>query len=99
MGHRRFGARVTEVEQFGQKFLRAEVLGGESGIIAEQLVHPQSIYAVTKCSESQARMLNTPWRIQDAVPTLALDAEASRPVRATVQDADVEDEHDDDLPM
>jgi hypothetical protein len=52
MGHRRYGARVSEVEQYGAKFLRAEVLTEPP---YEQLVHPQALYAITPCTEEQAR--------------------------------------------
>lgn len=71
MGHRRFGARVSESEQFGQKFLRAEIVGAGPGeFVAEQLVHPQSIYAVTLCTEDRARAINTRWSLQSALPML-----------------------------
>lgn len=52
MGHRRFGARISEVEQFGIKMLRAEVLSEHSFV---QDIHPQSIYAITRCTEEQAK--------------------------------------------
>ena len=52
MGHRRFGARVSEVEQFGIKMLRAEVLSEKAFV---QDIHPQSIYAITRCTEEQAK--------------------------------------------
>lgn len=68
MGHRRFGARVTEVERFGAKCMRAEILS--EGPTVEQYVFPGSIYAVTMCTEPQARAVNTKWSLQSAVPML-----------------------------
>jgi hypothetical protein len=48
MGHRKFGARVSEVERFGAKMLCAEILTPHGDIV--QTVHPQAIYAVTDCT-------------------------------------------------
>jgi hypothetical protein len=85
MGHRKFGARVTEVERFGAKMLRAEILTPAGEIV--QTVHPQAIYAVTDCTEAQARALNAPWVVQSAVPMLpepgpCIDVEDAGPAPA-----------------
>jgi hypothetical protein len=55
MGHRSYGAKVSEVEQFGIKMLRAEVLS-ESPFVQD--VHPQAIYAITLCTEDQAKAMS-----------------------------------------
>lgn len=82
MGHRKFGAEITEVERFGAKFLQARILGPD----VVQLVHPQAIYAVTACTEEQARRVNTEWVLRQAAPSLELPAVAS-----SVADVDYED--------
>lgn len=60
MGHRRFGARVTDAELAGAKMLRCEVLAFVEGRppLLVQHVHPQALYAITECSEAQARGAN-----------------------------------------
>lgn len=88
MGHRKFGAEITEVERFGGKFLQARVLGPD----VVQIVHPQAIYAVTACTEEQARRVNTEWVLRQAAPSLELPAVTSTPIM--VDDA-YEDSTDD----
>lgn len=60
MGHRRFGARVTNAELAGAKVLRCEVLAFVEGRppLLVQHVHPQALYAITECTEAQARAAN-----------------------------------------
>lgn len=70
MGHRKFGAEITEVERFGGKFLQARILGPD----VVQIVHPQALYAVTACTEEQARRVNTEWVLRQAAPSLELPA-------------------------
>jgi hypothetical protein len=53
MGRQCFGAKVQEVEQFGIKMLRCEVLTNPP---YERDVHPQSLYALTRCSEERAKL-------------------------------------------
>jgi hypothetical protein len=71
MGRRSFGARIAEVEKFGAKFLQAEILmpGGD---VVQQLVSPAALYAMTSCTEDQARAKNAsnPWGLREAVPIL-----------------------------
>lgn len=86
MGHRRFGARVTEVERFGAKCMRAEIL--TDGEPVEQLVYPGSIYAVTMCTEEQARKVNTRWSLQSAVPMLPAEVAPVEPIDADPEDND-----------
>lgn len=86
MGHRKFGAEVSEVERFGTKMLQARILGPD----VVQLVHPQAIYAVTACTEEQARRVNTEWVLRQAAPSLELPAVAS-----SVADVDFEEGTDD----
>lgn len=62
MGHRRLGARVDEVEFCGAKMLQLTVLVPEPFV---QLVTPASLYAVTFCTEEQARKVNTAWTTPD----------------------------------
>jgi hypothetical protein len=69
MGHRRFGARIADCERFGAKFLHAEILT-PAGEPIVQIVNPASIYALTVCTEAQARAQNTKWSLQTAVPML-----------------------------
>ena len=52
MGHRRVVGRVAEVEVCGQRMMQVSTLS-EPPIVT--LVHPQSLYAVTACTEAQAR--------------------------------------------
>ena len=56
MGHRRFGARVRDVTRFGAACMEATVLlpSGE----ALTYVYPSSLFAVTVCTEAQARAAN-----------------------------------------
>lgn len=67
MGHRRFGAEVREVEFCGAKLLEC-VLVTEPPIVLQ--IHPQSLYAITQCSEDQARKVNTPWGLPSEVRAL-----------------------------
>ena len=55
MGHRRFGARVREVTRFGAACMEATVLSDPPVVT---LVMPASIFAVTFCTEAQARAAN-----------------------------------------
>lgn len=55
MGHRRFGARIREVTRFGAACMEATVLS-EPPVVT--LVMPASIFAVTFCTEAQARAAN-----------------------------------------
>ena len=59
MGHRRFGARVEETDVAGVKMLRCEILRADESIAT--LVHPQSLFALTPCTEEQARKANAGW--------------------------------------
>jgi hypothetical protein len=65
MGHRRFGAQVTEVDRFGIKMMRAEIQVDPPIV---QFVHPQSIYALTVCTVEQARAVNDRFMLEQAVP-------------------------------
>lgn len=56
MGHRRFGARVREVMRFGAACMEATVLTSPPMVT---LVMPSSLFAVTFCTEEQARAANT----------------------------------------
>jgi hypothetical protein len=70
MGHRRFGARVSEVEQFGAKMMRAEILVPNADPVI-QFVSPSSLYAVTLCDEATARKQNNDaWSLRQAIPGL-----------------------------
>jgi hypothetical protein len=93
MGRRRYGARVSEAELAGAKFVRAEVLSPDPatasewgpGLLGVQLVNPTSLYAVTPCSEAEARKANrSTWQVQAALPGLP---EPERP-RETVDPFD-----------
>lgn len=91
MGHRKFGAEVSEVERFGTKMLQARILGPD----VVQLVHPQAIYAVTACTEEQARRVNTEWVLRQAAPVLELAApvlELAAEIRAKLETAEGESE-------
>lgn len=71
MGHRRFGARISEVDMFGTKLMRAEILGPRPGeVVAEQFVGGGSIYALTIVTEERARSINTPYQLAGALPLL-----------------------------
>lgn len=57
MGHRRFGARVRDVTRFGAACMEAVVLlPGEREMLT--YVFPSSLFAVTVCTEEQARRAN-----------------------------------------
>lgn len=51
-GHRRYGAKVSEIKRYGIKMMRAEVLTDPPFV---QYVHPDSIFAETPCTEEKAR--------------------------------------------
>jgi hypothetical protein len=51
-GNRTYGARVSEVERFGIKMVRLEVLAKRPFI---QDVHPQLLYTISPCDEEDAR--------------------------------------------
>jgi len=55
MGHRRFGARIREVTRFGAACMEATVLSDPPVVT---LVMPSSLFAVTFCTEAQARAAN-----------------------------------------
>lgn len=80
MGHRRFGAEVREVEFCGAKLLEC-VLVTEPPIVLQ--IHPQSLYAITTCSEDQARKVNTPWGLPSEVRALLPPSEPDPVVIAT----------------
>jgi len=65
MGHRRFGAKVSEVERFGIKMMRAEIQVDPPIV---QFVHPQSVYCLTVCTVEQARHANDRYALEQAVP-------------------------------
>lgn len=52
MGHRRYGAQVSTVQRWGGTFLHCRVLAEPP---FEQYVSPGSIFALTPCTEEQAR--------------------------------------------
>ena len=52
MGHKRLVGRVSEAEVCGVKMLRVETLTEPPEV---QIVHPQTFYAITPCTEEQAR--------------------------------------------
>lgn len=55
MGHRRFGARIREVTRFGAVCMEATVLSDPPVVT---LVMAGSLFAVTLCTEAQARAAN-----------------------------------------
>jgi len=67
MGHRRFGARVVKTTLCGEPVLKCVILC-EPPIT--QIVRPASLYALTYCTEDQARRVNTSYALRDAVPCL-----------------------------
>lgn len=93
MGHRRYGARVSEVQKFGATFLRADVLTEPP---FTQYVPPGSIFALTTCSEEQARKAcrytDAP---QELRPERALPARAES--REQIDDGTDEESEDIDL--
>lgn len=69
MGHRRVTGAVAEVEVCGQRMVRVSTLS-EPPIVTH--VHPQSIYAITACTEAHARRAAG----QDYSPLRELEAPA-----------------------
>lgn len=57
LGHRRLGAKVTEVQLAGAGFLRLDVYENGDEPILTQLVSPASVYAITPTTEEVARAL------------------------------------------
>lgn len=60
LGHRRLVGRVTDVKMFGQPMLRIELLVWDEkasgfGPSREQYASPASLYALTPCTEEEAR--------------------------------------------
>ena len=90
MGHKRFGARVSEVECFGAKLMRAEVCGQRPDeFVSEQLVAAGALYRVTFVTEAAARAHNTPFQVQTALPMLPdVAGEALGTVHEDDDDAD-----------
>ena len=67
MGHVRFGARVVQDTSWGITMLKCVVLTEPP---SERIIHPQSLYALTPCTEEQARTANR----GHSAPRLALPA-------------------------
>lgn len=86
MGHRRFGARIVKTRYCGVKMLRCEILC-EPPIT--QYVKPEMLFALTPCTEAQAREVNTRWKLAEAVP-FALPA-GTRAAGDTTVDAETDD--------
>lgn len=95
LGHRRFGARISEVEMFGAKLMRAEILGPRSGeYVAEQFVSANALYAVTIVTENHARTINTPWQLRTSVPMLPAVDGFRREGEPDPRDASCDCDHD-----
>lgn len=87
MGHRRFGARIREVTRFGATCMEATALmpGGREVVT---YVFPSSLFAVTECTEEQARKANN---FHTGLPELG--SGASEPVNYELFDDDGDEEH------
>lgn len=53
MGHRRTVGKVSQVDLLGSKALRVETLDDPPQV---QLIFPSALYAVTPCTEEQAKL-------------------------------------------
>ena len=88
LGHRRVGARVSEVQRFGATMMRAEILTDPP---VAQYIGGASIYCVTPCTEAQARAVQG--RYDAYIPEgAARQIPAVLPRREPVTDADYDDE-------
>jgi hypothetical protein len=87
MGRQCFGAKIREVEQFGIKMLRCDVLTDPP---YQRDVHPQALYAFTLCSEERARLA-----CKFLVSAALMPAERPLPQLAAPDDSDP----DDDIPF
>ena len=73
MGHVRVAGRVTEVELFGSKLGKIDVIDREGGTVATQYFGGSSVYRITPCTEETARSVaRDP---SDAMPSVPWDAE------------------------
>lgn len=85
MGHRRFGARIREVDFCGVKPLEATTLTEPP---LTQRIHPQSLYALTGCTEEQARSACGRWSLpSDLKRMLPEPEEPSKPPAEEPEDA------------
>lgn len=72
MGRTRFGALVTEAEVAGVKMLRCELC---TPVPCVKLVHPQALFALTPCTEAQAKaacgegLWALPFEMRPALPS------------------------------
>jgi hypothetical protein len=75
MGHVRIAGRVTEVEMFGAKLGKIDVVDKDGGIVATQYFGGSSVYRITPCTEATAcAVTRDP---SDAMPSVCWDAEDS----------------------
>lgn len=76
MGHRRFGARIREVDFCGVKLLEATTLTEPP---LTQRIHPQSLYALTGCTEEQARSACGRWSLPSDLQRMLPEPVAEQP--------------------
>lgn len=76
MGHVRITGKLSEVERFGSKLGKIDVIDKEGGTIATQYFGGSSVYRITPCTEDTAKQMardasdigpDTPWDLRQAV--------------------------------
>ena len=76
MGHVRMTGRLTEVERFGSKLGKLEVIDRSGEVVATQYFGGASVYRITPCTEETARELarsasnvgpDVPWNVHRAI--------------------------------
>lgn len=101
MGHVRMAGRLTEVERFGSKLGKIEVIDRAGDVVATQYFGGASVYRITPCTEETAREMaksassagpDVPWNVHRAIEK---ECEA-RMKQIEARAEDDEDEADDD---
>ncbi len=102
MGHRRLGGLVSEQEIAGAAFLRIDVPGEDSEIVATQFYSSSAVYCITPVSEEMARAVakgNQPQPVQRwelPAPKTAGSGANGEPVPGLDYDDECEPEDDDE---
>lgn len=85
MGHVRFGARVETDESLGVKLLRCTLVCPQPFV---RVVHPNTLYALTPCTEEQAARANEAWTVRQLRPALPAPEPAPVAAAANPEDGD-----------
>lgn len=76
MGHVRMTGRLTEVERFGSKIGKLDVINKDGEFVATQFFGGASVYRITMCDEDTAREMarsasnigpDTAWSLRESI--------------------------------